>query len=740
MRVLFSTLFLVSTFSFARAQDGKITLDQIFRDNTYAIQYPGQSRWIDDGEGYTTLEPDMEYPGSKSIIRYNTKTGEKTTLVSAKSLIPDNETKPLSIHGYHWSADKSKLLVFTNSKRVWRRNTRGDYWVKDLETNELHQLGKSLPASSLMFAKFSPDNNRVAYVSHNNLYMEYLADHKITALTNDGTDKVINGTFDWAYEEEFGCRDGFRWSQDGKKIAYWQLEATGIRDFLMINNTDSLYPFTIPIQYPKVGTTSSSCRVGVLQLDSKTTTWMKVTDDTRNNYIPRMNWAGNSEEIVLQQLNRHQNTNNITICNTRTGQSKIVYIDKDPTWVDVVDDMRFLDSGKSFTWLSEKNGWNNLYRVSRDGQKEVMITPDNYDVVKIDLIDEKNGWVYYTASPENATQRYLYRVKIDGRQKVQRISPEGQKGTHQYDISPNGKWAFHTFSNAGTPPVTSLVSLSNHKVIKVITDNESALNKLKLLDLPPQEFFTITSQEGVTMDGFMIKPPNFDPGKKYPVLFFVYGEPAGQTVLDKWGGRRHLYHQLVAQHGYLVVSIDNRGTPAPKGRQWRKSIYAKLGVISSSDQAGALRALLGKYPFIDESRIGIWGWSGGGSMTLNALFRYPDIYKMGISVAPVSNIMLYDNIYQERYCGLPSEKQEEYYKSSPVNFAKNLEGKLLLIHGTGDDNVHYQSAEVLINELIRQNKIFSFMSYPNRSHGIFEGENTSRHLYGTMLAFIKENL
>ena len=739
MQKLITLLILCFTFSL-HAQQRELSIERIFGNWEYTQEWIGQIRWMDDGDAYTTLERSEDYARALQIVKHETASGKTEILVSVNDLLPNGTSQPLYIQNYHWSSDNKKLLIFSNSKRVWRRNTRGDYWMLDMGKKKLTQLGKSLPESSLMFAKFSPDANKVAYVSRNNLYVESLSDQKITQLTTDGSITTINGTFDWAYEEEFDCRDGFRWSPDGKSIAYWQLDATGIRDFLMINNTDSLYPFTIPVQYPKVGTSNSSCKVGVVKLSNQMTTWMKVSNDTRNNYIPRMEWAGNSSELILQQLNRHQNTNNITICQAETGNSTIIYTDKDDTWVKVVDDMILYDNNKKFTWISEKNGWSSAYEISRDGKQERLISPGSFDIVNIELIDTKNGWIYYRASPHNATQRYLFRNKIKGKAKAERLSPTDMPGTHTYNISPNGKWAIHSYSNASTPKSTSLISLPDHKVQRVFIDNKTLKNQLNTLGLNKKEFFQVKNSADISLDGFMIKPPNFDPNKKYPVLFYVYGEPWSQTVLDSWGGSRFFYHQLLAQKGYIVMSIDNRGTPAPKGRTWRKSIYAKLGVISSQDQADAVKAIIKKYPFVDEDRIGIWGWSGGGAMTLNALFRYPEIYKMGISVAPVTDISLYDNIYQERYCGLINEKKQEYHDSSPINFAQNLKGQLLLIHGTGDDNVHYQHSERLINKLVKHNKVFSMLAYPNRSHGIYEGDGTTQHLYESMFQFVLNNL
>jgi dipeptidyl-peptidase-4 len=423
------------------AQEQQLTLADIFTNYEYGARYSGQKRWIDDGDGYTVLE---RGENGVSIVRYTTSSGKREVLLAAKDLIPAGSQTPLAIHNYEWSHDKSMLLIYTNSKRVWRINSRGDYWIKNLKTGSLTQLGKSLPESSLMFAKFSPDDKQVAYVSKNNLYVEPVAGGNITVLTNDGAEKVINGTFDWAYEEEFGCRDGFRWSPDSKQIAYWHLEADGIRDFLMINNTDSLYPFTVPIQYPKVGTTSSACKVGVVNLRSKSTTWMKVPGDQRDNYIPRMEWADNSNELIIQQLNRAQNTNKVMLANANSGNINNIYTDKDAAWLDVVDDLLFFKDGQSFTWISQKDGWNSVYEISRDGQSENLMTPGTFDVINIALIDLKKGWMYYLASPENATQRYLYRNPIDQPEKATRLTPKNQPGSHSYDISPDGKWAFHT--------------------------------------------------------------------------------------------------------------------------------------------------------------------------------------------------------------------------------------------------------------------------------------------------------
>ena len=742
MKKLFGLLIIFfGTSSVLTAQDeSKLTLDRIFTDYEFRSDWFGPSRWIDEGEGYTTLESSSSHKGYKDIIRYETASGNREVLVGAKDLIPNGADNPLYIENYEWSNDKSKLLVYTNSARVWRENTKGDYWVLDLKSKKLQKLGgNQAKPSTLMFAKFSPSGDRVAYVREHNVYVENIADGTIIPLTTDGTREIINGTFDWVYEEEFGCQDGFRWSPDGSKIAYWQLDASGIGIFNMINNTDSIYSKVIPIQYPKVGEKNSAAKVGVVSAQGGTTTWMKVEGDPRNNYIPRMQWAANSSEIVMQYVNRRQDHYKVLTGDVSTGKTQQIYEDKDDAWIEAVDDWEYLNKGKEFTWLSEKNGWKSLYKVSRDGKNESLISSGTFDLMHLYLIDEQGGFIYYEASPENATQRYLYRSNLKGN-KHERITPPNQPGSHSYKISPNAKWAIHTFSKAGVPPTISLISLPDHKVVRVLVDNKELKAKVDKLARNDMEFFRVNNDDGTPLDCYMIKPVDFDPNKKYPVFFYVYGEPWGSTVRDSWGWNSYLYHLFLSQNGYIVMSVDNRGTPAPRGREWRKCVHGQIGVLSSADQAAAAREISKKFDFVDGDRIGIWGWSGGGSMTLNMLFRYPDLYKTGISVAPVPDQTLYDNVYQERYSGLLSENAEGYKKGSPITYAKNLKGNLLLIHGTGDDNVHYQGSERLINELVKHNKIFSFMSYPNRSHGIWEGEGTTRHLYETMYRYLTERL
>jgi dipeptidyl-peptidase-4 len=713
-----------------------LTIDRIFNSGEFRMGRFGPAQWIDNGDAYTINERSATVIGGQDIVKYMTVSGEKSILVAAGDLIPKGAEEPLRIEDFSWSNDKQKLLIFTNSQRVWRQNTRGDYWVLDLKTKELIQLGKGLPESSLMFAKFSPDDKYVAFVSRHNIYVENPGEQKITQLTFDGTETLINGTFDWAYEEEFDCRDGFSWSPDGKNIAYWQLDASNIRNFLMINNTDSIYSYVIPVQYPKVGYLPSSCRIGIIAATGGQTVWINIPGDTREHYLPRMMWHPNSTYLLVQQLNYKQNTIWLWQCEVNDGKATNIYIETDPAWIDVVDEWKWLDGGKKFFWKSEKDGWMHFYSVTSDGSSQKIITNGEYDAIRLGGIDPSEKLCYFIASPDNPTQRYLYRISIDGKGKLEKLSPADKPGTHNYDISPDTKYAFHTYSNLNTPPVAELISLSDHKIIRVLNDNSSFKKAYARLKSPAGELFSITTEDGVKMDGWIMKPHDFNPQKKYPVLFYVYGEPAGQTATDVW--QRSLWNVMLAQRGYLIITVDNRGTPSPRGREWRKCIYRKIGVLNSHDQAMAAKEIL-KWDFVDPDRIAVWGWSGGGSMTLNLMFRYPEIYKTGLAIAAVSDERYYNTIYQQRYMGLLSENPEEYTEGSPITYAKNLQGNLLIVHGTGDDNVHFQNAEAVVNELIKYNKQFTFMPYPNRSHGIFEGENTTRHLFTLLTNYLLEH-
>lgn len=730
----FVLIFIIYANTLIGQKSEQLSIDLIY-SGKLSQEYFGNVQWMKHTNGFTKTTWTSK---GQELQLFDIKSNSWKVLIDAEEFVPKSRDRALNIASYSWSLDESKLLIFTNTKKVWRQNTRGDYWVFDMENRTLKQLGKSLSESSLMFAKFSPDNTKVGYVSQSNLFVEEIVTGKISKLTRDGTIDIINGTFDWAYEEEFFCRDGFRWNADGSKIAFWQIDATDIKDFLMINNTDSIYSFMIPVQYPKAGQNPSSAKIGVVDLETKNTKWLNVPGDTKQHYLPRMQWIPGSGQLLVQQLNRKQNHLKIFKCDAGSGNSDVIYEEKEKTWIDLftadltvrhsMNDLLINEKGNAFFRLSEKDGWRHLYQVDLNDGSEKLLTPGEYDVATYYHLDEKKKFLYFNASPENATQRYLYQISLNANALPQRITPLTYDGINNYNLSPGGKYAIHSFSNANTPSQHALIKVQKHQQEKVFVSNEVYVKDLAKYDLPKVEFFKVTTEEGIEMDGRMIKPKDFDPRKKYPVIFNVYGEPWGQTAVDSWVG---LWDFYLAQQGYIVMTMDNRGTPSIKGREWRKSIYRKVGVINSRDQAMATKEVM-KWDFIDSERIAVWGWSGGGTMTLNLLFRYPETYSTGMSVAPVSNQLYYDNIYQERYMGLPSENKKDFIEGSPITYAKNLSGNLLLVHGTADDNVHYQNTEALVNELIAQNKQFDLMVYPNRSHGIYEGEGTTIHLYNLL--------
>jgi dipeptidyl-peptidase-4 len=704
-----------------------LTLARIFTSGDFTPERTPAVRWRKHGSSYVTLESTK---GGQRLVAHDPATGKSEVLVPDHWLIPAGEGRPLVIDGYRFSEDGARMLIYTNSKRVWRVNSRGDYWLLDLSTRQLKKLGGDNPPSTTMFATFSPDGKHVAYVHKSNLYVQDLVDFRIRPLTRNGSDTLINGTFDWVYEEELYLRNGFRWSPDSQSIAYWQLNTDGVKEFFITNSADGPYPRLISIRYPKTGEKNSAARIGVVSASGGKTTWLDIPGDPREHYLAKMEWAG--DNVVVQQFNRLQNVNLVLAADPKSGKVQTMLAEKDLAWVENDNDFRWIGNKDNLVWLSERDGWRHVYLI---GETVTQVTKGDFDVIQIEAIDENGGWLYFLASPDNPTQRYLYRVPLKGGGAL-RVTPTDLPGTHAYSISADANWAVHTYSTFTRPPITALIHLPDHKVIKTFAQNDTLKKKLDALRLGPSEFFRISIDQDVALDGWCIKPPGFDSARKYPVLFHVYGEPAGQTVLDRWDGRRFLWHNMLAQQGYLVMSVDNRGTPAPRGRNWRKSIYRQVGILASADQAAAVRALLKQRPYMNAKRIAIWGWSGGGSMTLNAIFRYPDLYQTAMAVAPVPNQRHYDTIYQERYMGLPADNVEGYRKGSPIHCAQQLKGNLLIVHGTGDDNCHYLGVETLIDELITHNKQFTMLAYPNRSHGIHEGRNTTRHLFESLTRYL----
>lgn len=712
------------------------TLEEAVYGGLIHTQYGGHVNWLKDGAHFSKIEKNDD--GRFEVYAYDAKNNKREVLIPADLLVNPETGRQIPVSSFQFTEDNSKVMIFTNTRRVWRYNTRGDYWVADLKTGTVRRLGTQFPEASLMYAKFSPDGKMAGYVSGNNIYTEDIDSGKVTAITTDGSDKIVNGNFDWVYEEEFKCLDGWRWSPDSKYIAYWQSDTEGTGWFEIMNNVDSLYPKIWRFPYPKAGTTNSAVRVGFAPADGGATKWIDIPGDARNNYIPRMDFIPGTNELYIQQMNRAQNTDRLWFVTIPSTEPQNLFTDKDAAWVDANDNIQWLKNNKFFTWESDRDGYRHIYVVRRDGSDVRCVTPGDFDIASYVGIDQKRGLVYFIASPENYTQRYLYSARLFGKPRVKLISPVDEKGQHKYNMSPSGEFAVHTFSNSVTPPVIDMVRMPAHKQLRLITDNAEAKAQWEALGLEGKEFVKVRSGE-LMLDAWMIKPADFDPAKKYPVIMKVYGEPANSTVQDRWEGG-NLWEQYMANQGYIMVSVENRGAKVPRGREWRKCIYGEIGTFASQDQARGIQDMCRQFDYLDASRIGITGWSGGGSQTLNCMFRYPKVFSTGIAVAPVADERLYDTVYQERYMNTPQNNPEGYRKGSPITYAAGLEGNLLIIHGTGDDNVHYQGTEMLVNELVKHGKIFYQISYPMRSHGIYEREGTSLHLRKTWADFWLKNL
>lgn len=750
--IVFSAAITIASAASARAQERESAAKLVARtvsNQEFRVKTFRGGEWFGSGDSYLALEPSATQGGT-DIVRYQTSTGSREIFLAADRLIPASSKTPLPIEDYRISPDGRQILVFTNSQTVWRQNTRGDYWVLDLKSGSLRKLGGDAPPSSLMFAKFSPDNTKVAYVRGNNIYAEDLAGGKITQLTRDGSATVINGTSDWVNEEELDIRDGFQWSPDSRAIAFWQFDTNGVQNYTLIYDLGpprgeivtgfpypglGVYPQTLQYPYPLAGTQNSAVRVGVVPAAGGDVVWMQTAGDPHNFYIPQMEWA-DASHVLLQHMNRLQNKIEFLLADAASGVSRTVFVDENRAWVETNQNVSWINHGREFLILSERDGWRHLYRVARDTGAAGLVTRGNFDVVTVERVSPDEQWVYFIASPENPTQRYLYRARLDGKTAPERIAPS-EPGTHSYTISPNADWAFHNFSSFNTPPVFEVVHLPDHRIARKTADNSALADRVKPLSDGPAEFVKVDAGNGLMVDAWLMKPPDFDPAKIYALIVYVYSEPAGQTTEDRW---QSVFLRAMTSAGYIVASFDNQGTPAPRGREWRKVVYGNVGPLSSQQQATALQSLEKTHPYIDPKRVGVWGWSGGGTETLNLMFRYPEIYSVGVSVASVPDQRLYDTIYQERYMGLPQDSSNAYEKSSAINFAAGLRGNLLVMHGSGDDNVHFQGFELLVNKLISLGKQFDMRVYPGRTHGIFEGPGTTADVYTNILGYFETKL
>lgn len=716
-------------------------LEAIFLRKEYTPKSFGPARWIDE-TSYLTVEDSLTLAGGSDLVRYDAESGARSILIAAERLVPPGASAPLALEDFSFSEDGACVLVFTNTRKVWRYNTRGDYWVLELASGRLSELGGDAPEASLMFAKLAPDATRAAYVREHDLYVEDLASGAVTRLTHDGSHTSINGTSDWVYEEEFDLRDGFRWSPDGKSLAFWHFDSTGVPEYTLVNTTDALYPTMTSIPYPKAGQTNSAVKVGVIAASGGAPRWIKLPGDPRQQYVPRMEWIPDTNELLVQQMDRRQQALTVWRVDAATGAAREFFAERSPdAWLDVVDDWRWLASGE-LLWVSERDGWRHAWAVSPEG-KGRCLTPGEYDLTAVVGIDEARGYLYLQASGGQPANRFLHRVPLRGGPPQPVVdAPDcfgGAGGTHAYDLAPGGRFAIETISRIDRPAGVVLRRLPEYEPVRLLEGNDELVAKLHGF-LGPVEFFRVDIGGGVELDGWMMKPRDFDPGRSYPLLMHVYNEPSAVQANNAWKGSRGLFHFALAEAGYVVACVDTQGTPTPRGKAWRKSTYQRFGPVGSDQQAAAVRALCAERRYLDPARVAVWGWSGGGTMTLNQMFRHPDVYRVGMSVAPVPDMALYDSIYQERYTGLPQTDAEAYRINSPITYAEGLRGSLLLVHGSGDDNVHFQGSERLINRLVELGKPFDFMLYPNRTHAISEGKGTSLHVYALLARYLGEHV
>jgi dipeptidyl-peptidase 4 len=736
--LLASLLLLGSSASPVAAQryaEFEARLKLIFDKMEYDADEPRDFRWMPDGASYSVTGPPPD--GGSKILVCGIATGRCAEKVKIS----------VAIESYEWSPDGKKLLVFTNSIRNWASENstyarRGDYWLVDAATGDSRKIGADAKASTLMFAKFSPDSRRIAYVRESDLYVEDLASRRTRRLTRDGSSTLLNGRADWVYEEELALAEGYRWSPDSRRIAFLQFDIAKEGIFTLINNTDSPYPKITSYPYPKAGTLNARVRLGVVDADSGGIRWTGVEGEPEHSYLARFDWK-DAAQLSVVKLNRPQNAAEILLVDAASGKSRVAFRDSSDTWIDVIGDPIWLGDGESVLWITEKDGWRRVLRVNSATGGTTLLTRFDADVAELVGADVSAGILYFTASPTSSTERYLYRARLDGTGAPERVPASHSPGVHQYKLSPGGKWALHTYSRFQTPPITEMIGMADQRATHTLAGNRTLRDKVAPLLQPALEFFQVESEPGVVLDGWMMRPKRFDPSRKYPVVLYVYGEPWSQTVYDEWiTGRQQrtmMFHRALADLGFVVVSVDPRGTPALKGTKWRRQIHGAIGPLAAKDYSGAIKRLTEQRPYMDGRRVGVWGRSGGGTSTLNLLFRYPELVHVGVSVAPVPDQRLYDTIYQERYMGTPAGNPKGYAESA-IHYAEGLRGRLLLIHGTGDDNVHIQGTELLVNKLVELGKPFDMLVYPNRSHALLEGKGTPYHQFNTMGRYFYEHL
>ncbi len=718
--LLFISVFISGLF----AQDQQITIEDIWRDYKFFPRSVSGFNFLNDGEHYTKVED-----RGATINKYNLKSGDKvTTVFEAKMMQEADENAPKKFSSYSFNSDESKLLLATNVEAIYRHSTRANFYIWDLKDKKLNAVSEG---GKQRLAAFNATSDKVAFVRQNNLFYKDLATGKEIQITEDGKpNEIINGATDWVNEEEFGLDRAFFWSPDGNKIAFMRYDESKVKEFTMTLYKNGLYPEYETFKYPKAGEDNAITTVHIYDLKTGKTAKVDIGEAY---YIPRVKWTQDANQLCVFTMNRHQNDLKLLLAEASTGKTTLLMNETNEWYVDIHDDLKFLKDGKHFIWTSEKSGYNHIYLYDMEGKMVRQITKGDFDVTKLYGVDEEKGLAFYQAAENSPLEREVYSVNLKSKKKKKLTKA---KGTSTAKFSKTFDYFIHTYSTIRTP---STYVVRNHKGKKVrsLEDNARFVKRWNEYALGGVEFFSFKNEQQIELNGYMIKPPNFDANKQYPVFMYVYGGPGSQTVKNSWAGSNYSWFQMLAQKGYIVVSVDNRGTGA-RGEKFKKITYKELGKYETEDQIQAAK-YLGGLPYVDASRIGIFGWSYGGYMSSLCLFKGNDVFKAAIAVAPVTNWKWYDTIYTERYMRTPKENKDGYEKNSPINYADRLKGAYLLVHGNADDNVHFQNSVEMANALIKANKQFDTYYYPNRNHGIYGG-NTRLHLYTKMTNFILENL
>ena len=718
-------IWLIATFlSFVSFSQKQITLEDIWVTYKFFPRYLENMVSSNDGKTYTVLK-------FGKIIRYSYKSGKEIGTVLSTQILNklENAHKIKTIDSYIFSPDETKILFATNTKKIYRRSKKAFWYVYDIKDKKVIPVYDKIEQQE---PSFSPDGKKIAFVADNNIFIKDLQTNKLTQITFDGEkNKIINGIPDWVYEEEFSFSKAYEWSGDSKNLAYLKFDESDVKEFCFpIYN--GLYPTEYKYKYPKAGEKNSTVTLHIYNLENKKTTEVN-TKIYNDQYIPRIKWTNNPSLLSFIVMNRLQNELNLMLYDINSQSTATLLKEKDKKYIEINDALTFLDNGKEFLWLSEKDGYNHIYLYDMNGNEKKQLTKGNYEVLEVKGFNTKTGYIYYTANEESPYTKNVYRIKIDGNEK-QQLSKKS--GINDIYINKNYTYYIISHSDVNTPPTYTLYNTKNKK-IRIVENNTELKEKLKEYALPKKEFFSFTTDYNVKLYGWIIKPTNFDPNKKYPVFMTVYGGPGHQTVMNQWEYTA-LWHYFLSEQGYIVVSVDNRGTNG-RGKDFRQATYGQMGKLETQDQIAVVKYLK-SLNYVDTNRIGIQGWSYGGFMALSCLEKGNKYFKAAISVAPVTNWRYYDSIYTERYMGLPKDNPKGYDDNSPINHTSKIKGKFLLIHGTADDNVHFQNAVELIKKLVEKNIYFDLMIYPNSNHGIYTGKNTRYHLFKKMTDFILQNI